>query len=142
MSRDISAELKELRLHGMSQAWDEVSAQEGGTHVGVQTGQWLIDHLLQAEHAHRAFVSVRHQMKAAKFPLHRDLAGFDFKGGQGRSKAGQAIEHVVVHRHGAKRRTHWRAGHWQDTSDHGHWGGGHCRKRQTSTLLFDGRSGQ
>ena len=80
MSRDISAELKELRLHGMSQAWDEVSAQEGGTHVGVQTGQWLIDHLLQAEHAHRAFVSVRHQMKAAKFPLHRDLAGFDFKG--------------------------------------------------------------
>ena len=80
MSRDISAELKGLRLHGMSQAWDEVSGQEGGAHVGVQTGQWLVSHLLQAEHAHRAFVSVRHQMKAAKFPLHRDLAGFDFEG--------------------------------------------------------------
>ena len=33
MSRDISAELKGLRLHGMSQAWDEVSAQEGGAHM-------------------------------------------------------------------------------------------------------------
>ena len=28
----------------------------------------------------RAFASVRHQMKAAKFPLHRDLAGYDFEG--------------------------------------------------------------
>jgi DNA replication protein DnaC len=46
--------------------------------VGVQTSRWLIEHLLQAEHAQRAFASVRHQMKAAKFPLHRDLAGFNF----------------------------------------------------------------
>jgi DNA replication protein DnaC len=47
--------------------------------VGIQTSRWLIEHLLQAEHAQRAFASVRHQMKAAKFPLHRDLAGFDFE---------------------------------------------------------------
>ena len=69
MSRDVSAELKELRLQGMSQAWDEVSSQEGGTHVDVQTGQWLISHWLQAEHAHRAYVSVRHPMKAGKTHL-------------------------------------------------------------------------
>jgi DNA replication protein DnaC len=50
--------------------------------VGIQTSRWLIEHLLQAEHAQRAFASVRHQMKAAKFPLHRDLAGFDFEGSQ------------------------------------------------------------
>jgi DNA replication protein DnaC len=49
------------------------------TDVGIQTSRWLIEHLLQAEHAQRAFASVRHQMKAAKFPLHRDLAGFDFE---------------------------------------------------------------
>jgi DNA replication protein DnaC len=47
--------------------------------VGVQSSRWLIEHLLQAEHTQRAFASVRHQMKAAKFPLHRDLAGFDFE---------------------------------------------------------------
>ena len=79
MRRDISTELKELRLHGMAGAWADLTTQEGvPTEVGVQTSRWLIEHLLQAEHTQRAMASVRHQMKAAKFPLHRDLAGFDF----------------------------------------------------------------
>ena len=83
MRRDIGIELKELRLHGMSGAWNELSTHEGKTtDLGLQTSRWLIEHLLQAEHAHRASASVRHQMKAAKFPLHRDLAGFDFEGAQ------------------------------------------------------------
>jgi len=78
--RDITTELKALRLHGMAGAWNDLTTHEGKpTDVGVQTSRWLIEHLLQAEHAQRAFASVRHQMKAAKFPLHRDLAGFDFE---------------------------------------------------------------
>jgi DNA replication protein DnaC len=78
--RDIAAELKELRLNGMAGAWAELTAQEGqSSDVGIQTSRWLIERLLQAEHAQRAFASVRHQMKVAKFPLHRDLAGFDFE---------------------------------------------------------------
>jgi DNA replication protein DnaC len=80
MPRDIQAELKELRLLGMASAWEELIAQEAGSQVGLQSGQWLIGHLLQAEHTQRAMATVRHQMKAAKFPLHRDLAGFDFEG--------------------------------------------------------------
>ena len=81
MRHEISTELKELRLHGMAQAWDELTTHEGKPNdVGIQTSRWLIEHLLQAEHEQRAFASVRHQMKAAKFPLHRDLAGFDFEG--------------------------------------------------------------
>ena len=81
MLRDIGIELKELRLHGMAGAWDELTTQEGKpSDVGIHSSRWLIEHLLQAEHAQRAFASVRHQMKAAKFPLHRDLAGFDFEG--------------------------------------------------------------
>ena len=80
MRRDISIELKELRLHGMAGAWDELTTQEGKpSDVGIPTSRWLIEHLLQVEHAQRAMASVRHQMKAAKFPLHRDLAGFDFE---------------------------------------------------------------
>jgi DNA replication protein DnaC len=78
--RDIAAELKELRLNGMAGAWAELTSQEGQSNdVGIKTSRWLIEHLLQAEHAQRAFASVRHQMKVAKFPLHRDLAGFDFE---------------------------------------------------------------
>ena len=81
MRRDIATELKELRLHGMAGAWTDLTIQEGvQTDVRVQPSQWLIEHLLQAEQTQRAMASVRHQMKAAKFPLHRDLAGFDFEG--------------------------------------------------------------
>ena len=74
--RDVAAELKELRLYGMAGAWEEVAADGNG--VGVQTSRWLNEHLLQAEHADRHVRSVRYQLHSAKFPVHRDLAGFDF----------------------------------------------------------------
>ena len=74
--RDITAELKELRLYGMAGAWEEVAADENG--LGVQTSRWLIEHLLQAEHTDRHIRSVRYQLHSAKFPVHRDLAGFEF----------------------------------------------------------------
>ena len=78
MRTDVLAELKALRLHGMAQAWGELQAQ--GNHHGLQTEGWLIEHLLRAEHAERHMRSIAHQMKSARFPLHRDLAGFDFTG--------------------------------------------------------------
>jgi DNA replication protein DnaC len=74
--RDVTAELKELRLYGMAGAWEEVAADGNG--VGVQTSRWLIEHLLQAEYADRHVRSVHYQLHSAKFPVHRDLAGFDF----------------------------------------------------------------
>ena len=75
MKRDVSTELKELRLHGMVGAWTDLMAQGESS---TASSKWLIEHLLQAEHTDRAMRSVRHQMNAAKFPIHRDLAGFDF----------------------------------------------------------------
>lgn len=75
--QDIGQELKALRLHGMAGAWGELTEQGGGT--GIATSRWLIEHLLQAEHVDRAMRSISHQMKVARFPMHRDLAGFDFK---------------------------------------------------------------
>jgi DNA replication protein DnaC len=74
--RDVTAELKELRLHGMAGAWADL-VEQGESAVASST--WLIEHLLRAEHTDRAMRSVSHQMNAAKFPVHRDLAGFDFK---------------------------------------------------------------
>jgi DNA replication protein DnaC len=73
--RDVTAELKELRLRGMASGWEEIVAQGESA---VASSRWLIEHLLRAEHTDRAMRSVRHQMFAAKFPMHRDLAGFDF----------------------------------------------------------------
>ena len=74
--RDITAELKQLRLYGMVGAWEEVSADGNG--AGIQNSRWLIEHLLQAEQADRHVRSVRYQLHSAKFPIHRDLAGFNF----------------------------------------------------------------
>jgi len=74
--RDVTAELKELRMHGMANAWEDLLGQ--GQLAGTDSSRWLIEHLLQAEHTDRAMRSVRHQMHSAKFPMHRDLAGFDF----------------------------------------------------------------
>jgi len=74
--RDITADLKALRLHGMASAWTDLMAQ--GT-SSTASSKWLIEHLLQQEHTDRAMRSVSHQMKMAKFPVHRDLAGFDFE---------------------------------------------------------------
>jgi DNA replication protein DnaC len=73
--RDLLVELKQLRLHGMAMAWSELIEQGD---VGVGSSRWLIEHLLQVETTDRAMRSVSHQMNAARFPMHRDLAGFDF----------------------------------------------------------------
>jgi DNA replication protein DnaC len=75
--RDVAAEFKALHLQGMAGAWDEFVAQ--GDSVTLQTSRRLIEHLLEAEHADRHLRSIRYQLHAAKFPVHRDLAGFDFE---------------------------------------------------------------
>lgn len=74
--RDIAAELKALRLYGMVSAWEELLADTKG--ASLQSARWLIEHLLHAEQTDRTMRSIRHQMHAAKFPVHRGLAGFDF----------------------------------------------------------------
>jgi len=75
--RDVAAELKSLRLYGMAGAWEEVTA--GGDSAALQSSRWLIEHLLRAEDTDRHARSINYQMHAAKFPVHRDLAGFDFE---------------------------------------------------------------
>jgi DNA replication protein DnaC len=74
--RNVQSELKALRLNGMASAWADLMEQDGGS--TIQTSRWLIEHLLQAEDVDRHMRSIAHQMKAARFPIHRDLAGFDF----------------------------------------------------------------
>ncbi len=74
--REIEAELKSLRLYGMVDAWVELQGQD----VQASTeGRWLLEHLLAAEHTDRAVRSINYQIHSAKFPVHRDLAGFEFE---------------------------------------------------------------
>ena len=85
--RDVMVELKQLRLHGMASAWGDLLEQGGK--ATLDTSRWLIEHLLQAETTDRVMRSVSHQMHAARFPVHRDLAGFDFEG--------SPVDHKLIH---------------------------------------------
>lgn len=82
--RDLVSELRALRLHGMAARLEELLAQGD---VGIKQAQWLIAALLDAEVTDRHVRSIRYQMGAAKFPVHRDLTGFDFA----QSKVDKAI---------------------------------------------------
>lgn len=75
-STDVQTQLKSLRLNGMATAWADLTEQGGDTTLAAS--RWLVEHLLQAEHTDRVMRSIAHQMKSARFPVHRDLAGFDF----------------------------------------------------------------
>lgn len=74
--RELAAELKALKLYGMSHAWDDLTGNGHGQ--SMESARWLMEHLLDAETTDRSVRSIRYQMNAAKFPVHRDLAGFDF----------------------------------------------------------------
>jgi DNA replication protein DnaC len=86
--RDIQAELKSLRLSGMAMSWADLVEQGGNAEL--QASRWLIEHLLQAEEVNRHMRSIAHQTKAARFPVHRDLAGFNFEAAQ--------VDRALVHK--------------------------------------------
>ena len=75
MSNDIAASLKGLSLHGMASAWPELL---GIARLKSLDHEALLHQLIKAEGAHREVRSMAYQMRAARFPHHRDLAGFAF----------------------------------------------------------------
>jgi DNA replication protein DnaC len=75
MSIELVARLKALKLHGMASAWPELAAKARQRELDPE--QWFGE-LLAAERSEREVKTLANQMKAARFPAHRDLMGFDF----------------------------------------------------------------
>lgn len=75
MPIDRLGQLKALHLYGMAAAWSEYQAEAPQRPVMPEV--WL-DRLIEAERADREARSLRYQLKVARFPHHRDLAGFDW----------------------------------------------------------------
>ena len=75
MDSELIAHLKALKLHGMVCAWPELLAK--ARQHAMEPEHWF-HALLQAESAERKVRSLATQMKTARFPVHRDLMGFDF----------------------------------------------------------------
>jgi DNA replication protein DnaC len=76
LADSIVVQLKALRLHGMASTWADLIEQNNAE---LESSRWLVEQMLRAETTDRATRSVAHQMNSAKFPAHRDLAGFEFE---------------------------------------------------------------
>jgi DNA replication protein DnaC len=75
MSNEIVIAFKALSLHGMASAWPELL---GTARMKALDHETVQHQLLKAESAQREVRSLAYQMRAARFPTHRDLAGFAF----------------------------------------------------------------
>src|SRR6478735_6326900 len=67
--------LRSLKMHGMAQAVGELTEQGA---PAFEAAIPILSQLLKAETAEREVRSMAYQLKAARFPAYRDLAGFDF----------------------------------------------------------------
>jgi DNA replication protein DnaC len=67
--------LRTLKLYGMADAFTELSQQAGFSQM---TKEVLLDELTRAELSDRKIRSINYQMGIAKFPVPRNLDGFNF----------------------------------------------------------------
>jgi len=75
MSIDHATGLKALQLFGMAAAWSELQAEK--PKQAHRPESWM-ERLIAAEQTERQLKSLRYQLKAARFPIHRDLTGIDW----------------------------------------------------------------
>jgi DNA replication protein DnaC len=67
--------LRVLKLHGMAETFIELSEAAGFNQL---TKESLLDALTRSELSDRKMRSIHYQLAIAKFPIARDLEGFDF----------------------------------------------------------------
>ena len=79
MSDALITTLKSLKLFGMADTIANLAEQASPVY---QQAMPILETLLKAEVAERDVRSINYQMKAARFPAYRDLAGFDFNESQ------------------------------------------------------------
>lgn len=66
MPTDLLTQLKTLHLYGMAEAWAEIQAE------AIRQPPWSAEQVIQGEMTDRQARSLRYQLHAAKFPIHRD----------------------------------------------------------------------
>jgi len=75
MTDALMTTLKTLKLYGMAESVANLAEQASPVY---QQAVPILETLLKAEVAEREVRSINYQMKAARFPAYRDLAGFEF----------------------------------------------------------------
>ena len=74
-SAAVEVMLRSLKMYGMAQAVGELIEQGA---PAFDAAVPILSQLLKAEMAEREVRSIAYQIKAARFPAYKDLAGFDF----------------------------------------------------------------
>jgi DNA replication protein DnaC len=74
-----SSMLRGLKMYGMAQAVGDLIEQGA---PAFEAAVPMLSQLLKAEMAEREVRSIAYQIKAARFPAYKDLAGFDFAAGE------------------------------------------------------------
>ncbi|OBM03466.1 ATP-binding protein [Acinetobacter baumannii] len=75
MTTDYLQQCQSLKLFGMAHAIEELGNQNS---PAFNQALPMLDSLIKAEVAEREVRSVNYQLRVAKFPVYRDLVGFDF----------------------------------------------------------------
>ena len=73
--QNLVEDFRALKLHGMAETLPDILAKPRASGNSLDT---VLRKLLRAEQADRQVRSLQYQMKSARFPQPRDLAGFDF----------------------------------------------------------------
>jgi DNA replication protein DnaC len=73
--QNLVEDFRALKLHGMAEILPDVLAKPRASGNSLDT---VLRKLVRAEQADRQVRSLQYQMKSARFPQPRDLAGFDF----------------------------------------------------------------
>lgn len=90
---DIITQFKALKLYGMAEYYADL--QNNGTPCAtayLDSSAGLLHQLLQAELTERSIRSIRYQTNAARFPVQRNLQGFDFS----QSKVDEQLIHQLA----------------------------------------------
>lgn len=77
MSTDLLTQFKTLHWYGMAEAWAEIQAE--APRQPPVSAEVVLRRLLQAEMTERQARSLRYQLNAAKFPIHRDFVNFNWQ---------------------------------------------------------------
>ncbi len=85
--------LRSLKMHGMAQAVGELTEQGS---PAFEAALPILSQLLKAETADREVRSTAYQLKAARFPNYRDLAGFDFASSEVNEALARQLHRCVI----------------------------------------------
>ena len=131
--------LRSLKMHGMAQAVGELTEQGS---PAFEAALPILSQLLKAETADREVRSTAYQLKAARFPNYRDLAGFDFASSEVNEALVAPTPSLRVPGGRAQRRPGRRPRHRQDAPRHGDRRPGHRASPQARPVLLDRRTRQ